>query len=389
MHTKTPDFTLAAGPVAVSSRTLGALSTPVMYHYDPAFLETFERTQAKVAQLFRTKNDVILMQGEAILGLEAGARALVRPGMHVLNLVQGVFGKGMGYWLTAFGAELHEIEVGYDEAVDPDEVERYLREHPEIELLTAVHSETPSGTVTDMSRIGPIAKQHDVLTLVDAVSSVGGLEFDVDGWELDLCITGAQKCLGGPAGIALVSISQQAWDAIEGNETAPRASYMSLLDWRDKWLRQRAFPFTPSISEVFALESVCDQLLEEGLEQAIARHAAAARVARAGVRAMGLDFWAKDEASMADCVTAIRLPEGVDHLAVRTHARERYGVMLSSGQGAGNLIRIAHMGPTATGLYPIVSLTAIGQTLRDLGVVVDLGAGIEAAMAELASQQAK
>ena len=388
MTMNSPDFTLAAGPVATSARTLQAFSAPVMYHYDPAFLETFERTQAKVAQLFRTQHDVLLMQGEAILGLEGAARSLVRPGMPVLNLVQGVFGKGMGHWLTAFGAELHEIEVGYDEAVDPDAVDAYLLEHPEIELLTAVHSETPSGTVTDMSRIGPIAKRHGVLTLVDAVSSVGGLEFDVDGWELDLCVTGAQKCIGGPAGIALVTVSPAAWEAIESNATAPRASYLSLLDWRDKWLKQRAFPYTPTVSDIYALESACDQVLEEGLDHAIARHAAAARVARAGARAMGLELWARDERSMAACVTAIRVPESIDHLVVRAHARERYGVMLSSGQGAGNLIRIAHMGPTASGLYPVVSLAAIGQTLLDLGMELDLGAGLAAATAELSRQRA-
>jgi pyridoxamine---pyruvate transaminase len=388
MTLQAPDFTLAAGPVSTSARTLRAFSAPVLYHYDPVFLETFERTQEKVARLFRTTNDVLLMQGEAILGLEGAARSLVRPGMPVLNLVQGVFGKGMGAWLASFGAELHEIEVGYDEAVDPDAVERYLSDHPEIELLAAVHSETPSGTVTDMSRIGPIAKRHGVLTLVDAVSSVGGLEFEVDAWGLDLCVTGAQKCIGGPAGIALVAVSEAAWRAIEANDAAPRASYLSLLDWREKWLEQRIFPYTPTISDVYALEAACDELLEEGLDAAIARHAAAARVARAGARAMGLDLWARSESAMADCVTSIRLPDDIDHVDVRTHARERYGVMLSSGQGAGNLIRIAHMGPTASGLYPLVSLAAIGQTLRDLGMQVDLGAGLEAATAELSRQRA-
>ena len=136
-----PDFTLAAGPTAATARTLAALGSPITYHCNPVFLDAFRRTEAKVGQLFRTKSEIILMQGEAVLGLEAAARSLVRPGMPVLNLVSGVFGKGMGYWLKNFGADLHELEVPYDQAVDPGAVERYLDEHPETELLCVVHSE--------------------------------------------------------------------------------------------------------------------------------------------------------------------------------------------------------------------------------------------------------
>src|SRR6266567_1733400 len=169
-----PDFTLSAGPVAATSRVLAALGSPLVYHYDPAFLARFRATEQKVRQLFRTGNDILLMQGEAVLGLEAAARSLVRPGAQVLNLVQGVFGKGMGYWLKDFGAELHELEVPYNDAVEPGDVERYLDEHPGIELVTVVHSETPSGTVCDVSAIGPITRAHGALTLVDCVSSLGG-----------------------------------------------------------------------------------------------------------------------------------------------------------------------------------------------------------------------
>src|SRR5881227_3841420 len=170
-----PDFTLSAGPVMASPRVLAALGAPLVYHYDPAFLDAFRATERKLAQVFLTKNDVLLMQGEVVLGLEAAARGLVQPGTEVLNLVQGVFGKGMGYWLKDFGAELHELEVPYNDAVDPADVERFLVEHPGIELVTVVHSETPSGTVCDVAAIGPLARAHGALTLVDCVSSLGGM----------------------------------------------------------------------------------------------------------------------------------------------------------------------------------------------------------------------
>ena len=381
-------FTLSAGPTMATHRTLAALGRPITYHYDPLFLETFRRTQAKAAEVFRTENDVLLMQGEAIVALEGAARSLTRPGMPVLNLVQGVFGKGMGHWLRSFGAELHEIEVPFHEAVSPEAVEAYLEAHPGIELVTVVHSETPSGTVTDCAAIGPIAKRHGALTLVDAVSSIGGLEFDTDGWELDVVVTGAQKCLGGPPGIGIVSVSDAAWERMADNPAAPRSSYVSLLDWKEKWLEGGAFPFTPSVSDVHGVESVLDQVLEEGLERAIARHAGAAAATRAGVTAMGLQLWAASEAIAANCVTSVRLPDELDHLAVRTHVRERYGVMLSSGQGAGNLMRLAHMGPSASGLYPVVGLAALGRGLVDLGMRLDVGAGLEAAL-EVVSAEAE
>ena len=144
-----PDFPLSAGPVSTTPRVQAALGHPIVYHYDPAFIARFRRTEQRVKELFRTTNDVVLMQGEAILGLEAAPRALVTPGTKVLNLVQGVFGKGTGYWLKDFGAELHELEVPYNDAVDPADVERYMDENPGIELVTVVHSETPSGTICD------------------------------------------------------------------------------------------------------------------------------------------------------------------------------------------------------------------------------------------------
>src|SRR5688572_22859482 len=137
------DFTLSAGPTFVSPRVHAAMMRPVAYHYDPAFLETFRRTERKAAELFRTRNDVLITQGEAIGALEGAARSLVRPGSVALNLVSGPFGKGMGHWLREAGAELVELEVPYNEAIDSADVERALRDRPEIELVCVVQSETP------------------------------------------------------------------------------------------------------------------------------------------------------------------------------------------------------------------------------------------------------
>jgi pyridoxamine--pyruvate transaminase len=378
-----PDFTLSAGPVAATPRVLAALGSPLVYHYDPTFLERFRATERKLADLFLTKNDVLLMQGEAVLGLEAAARALVRPGSKVLNLVQGVFGKGMGYWLKDFGADLHELEVPYNDAVEPADVERYLDENPGIELVTVVHSETPSGTVCDVSAIGPIAHARGALTLVDCVSSLGGIAFETDAWQLDVCVAGPQKCLGGPPGMSLMTVSEAAWERIRSNPAAPRASFLSLLDWKEQWIDGDKFPFTPSVSDLHGVEAAVDELLEEGLEASIARHERSASACRAGIRAMGLELWPRSDEITAACVTAVAVPEGLADVQVRAHCRQRYGVMISGGQGAGNLVRIGHMATSACGLYPVVGLAALGRTLADLGVQVEIGAGVEAALAEL------
>jgi pyridoxamine--pyruvate transaminase len=367
-----PDFTLSAGPVAASPRVLAALGSPLVYHYDPAFLERFRATERKLQRVFRTADDILLMQGEAVLGLEAAARGLVRPGTKVLNLVQGVFGKGMGYWLKDFGAELHELEVPYNDAVDAVAVERYLDEHDGIELVTIVHSETPSGTFCDVAAIGPIAHERGALTLVDCVSSLGGMPFDADDWQLDVCVAGAQKCLGGPPGMTLMSVSDAAWERIAANPAAPRASYLSMLDWKEQWIDGDKFPFTPSVADLHGVEAAVDEVLEEGLESSIARHRRAAAACRAGAKAMGLELWPRSEEIAADCVTAITVPDGLTDTQVRAHCRERYSVMLSAGQGAGNLVRIGHMATSARGLYPVVGLAALGQTLLDLGSRVDV-----------------
>ena len=382
-----PEFTLAAGPAGVSPRVLAALSQPVTHYYDPVFLERFRRAEAQVGRVFGTANEIILLQGEAVLGLEAAARSLVRPGLPVLNLVSGVYGAGMSLWLKSFGAQLHELSTRYDEVIDPEDVDAYLDAHPEIELLCVVHCETPSGTLNDCSRIGPIARAHGVLTLVDCVASLGGLPVDPDGWQLDVCVAAPQKCLGGPPGLSLLAVSPQAWAAIERNPLAPRDSFLSLLDWRDRWHGQGRFPYTPSVSNIYGLEAACEEFLEEGREAVFARHEMAARMCRAGAVAMGLGLWPAREAIMSPCVTAVAIPGDLDQAAVCEHVRTRYGVLISGSEGAGNLVRIGHMGPTASAFHPVVGLAALGRSLADLGASVRIGDGVEVALAVLAESR--
>ena len=188
--------------------------------------------------------------------------------------------------------------------------------------------------------------------------------------------------------MSLMSISDAAWQAIRNNPNAPRGSFLSLLDWKDRWVDtdRTKFLYTPSVVDVNGVDSVVDQVLEEGLENCIARHQTAACAARAGVQAMGLELWPRREEYAAGCVTAVRVPQGISRAGALEHIRERYGVMLSGGYGelSDKLFRLGHMGPAANGLNPVVGVSALGRGLADLGAEVRIGAGVEAALVVIA-----
>jgi pyridoxamine---pyruvate transaminase len=374
-----PAFMLNPGPASASSRTLGALATPTTYHNDPFFVDHFRSAERRVAEILETHQDVVLMQGECMLGLEAAARSLVSPGMTCLNLVSGIYGKGMGMWLRSFGAEVIEIEVPFNDAIDPAEVQRALDENAEVKLVTVVHSETPCGTLTPVQDIGPIARAHGALTLVDAASTLGGLPLRPDEWKLDICVGASQKCLGAPAGISIMTVSDEAWQAIRRNPHAPRASILSLIDWKEMWIEQGRFPLTPSISDMYGVDAACGEVLEIGVAEYFARHERAAQACRAGAKAMGLELFPRSDAIASPCVTSIALPDGINDVQLCRHIRARYGVVLGDSEGAGNIVRIGHMGVQARSFYPVVGLTALGRGLLDLGVAVSLGDGLEAA----------
>ena len=382
---KWPTMTLAAGPVEVSSRVLRAQTQPVLYHYDPAFIELFEHTCALAQLVFRTKYDVVLMQGEAVLGLEAAAASLFSPGDKVLNLVSGIFGKGYEGYISKYGAETIELAVPYNEAVDPEAVRAALDAHGDIKFLSVVHSETPSATVNPIKAIGALAREFGVITIVDTVSGLGSEVLSPEAWGIDVSVAGPQKCLGGPPGLSLLAISPAAWEVMERRSPPLRGSFLSILDWKDTWLARRTFPYTPSVSTIYALEAALSEVIEESVERCAARHASIARACRRGVEALGLRLWAAREAVAGSAVTGVTMPDGVDDKVLRGHMRERYGVMISGGYGelAGKLFRLGHMGQAAHPAYLAAQIAVLERSLKDLGWPVELGAGVGAAMGAL------
>jgi pyridoxamine--pyruvate transaminase len=383
-----PRLNLAAGPVEVTSETLREMARPVMYHYDPAFIDLFARTSELLRQVFRTTYDVVIMQGEAILGLEAAAAGLISPGDKVLNLVSGVFGKWFQDFIDKYGGETIELAVPYNDAIDPEDVRKALRANPGVKFLSVVHSETPSGTHNQVKEIGAIAHEFGVLTMVDTVSGLGGELLSPEAWGMDIAIAGPQKCLGGTPGLSLMTISPAAWEALQARQPQPlRGSFLSILDWKSAWLEGKRFPYTPSISEVYSLESVLEQALAIGMECFVERHQTIARACREGVKALGLELWPAREEIAAACVTAVKLPDGISDQELRGTMRSRYGVMISPGYGElhGKLFRLGHMGPAQA--HPTIlaaQLAVLERSLVDCGYPVQLGAGVGAAMAELA-----
>lgn len=377
-----PRFTMASGPVDVTNETLRAMQRPVLYHYDPAFIEVFEQTASLLQQVYQTRNDVVIMQAEAILGLEAAAASLLEPGDKVLNLVSGVFGKWFEDFIRKYGGEPIELGVPYDAAIDPDDVRRLLRAMPDISYLSVVHSETPSGTMNPVGEICRIAKEHGVVTIVDTVSGLASEMFSPEEWGIDVAVAGPQKCLGGPPGLSLLAVSDDAWSAMERRAHPLRGSFLSILDWKTAWLEQRRFPYTPSVSEIYALQSVLDQALREGMQSVVARHQASARAMRAAVEALGLSLWPERPEIATSCCTAVRMPEGVADEELRGTMRSRYGVMIAGGYGdlAGKLFRLGHMGMAAHPTLVTAQIGMLERTLADLGVSVRLGNGVGAAL---------
>jgi len=380
-----PVFTLTAGPTGATPDTLAALGQPVLYHYDPAFLDLYADTVELLRKSFGTRQTPVILHGEAVLGLEAAAASLIRSDDVVLNLVSGVFGKGFGWWARRYAKEVIEVEVPYDSAVPADSVRAALADRPDVSVVAVVHCETPSGTMNDLDAIGPVVAGHGALLIVDAVSSFGGAPCDFAAWDADLVVVGPQKCLGGPPGLSMLHVSDAAWEHMEANPDAPRASMLSILDWKDVHPVDRLFPFTPSVSDIYALHACLEQYLAEGPAAVLRRHQSAARAVRAGAEALGLELWAADRSICSDTVTALKVPAPLDEREVRARARAESGVMLSGGQGdlTGKVIRIGHMGPTAYQMSPVIALAALGRALRGFGIKADVGAAVEAALAAL------
>jgi aspartate aminotransferase-like enzyme len=347
----------------------------------PLSAKRFAAIEDRVARLLGTRQDVLITQGEALLPLEGAIRAAAGPGTVALNVITGPYGQTFGDWLRDSGATVHDLSVPFHTAVTARQVREAFAAHPEIDFVSLVHAEAATGNTNPVAEIGDVVREQGALFYLDAVASVGAEPVLPDAWGVDLCVIGAQKAMGGPAGVSAISVSARAWARMAANPNAPRRSYLSLLDWKERWLDagRTALPHAPAQLEMLALEACLERIESAGPEAVMARHRGAALAARAGAVALGggLEPYVYEERDAAPVATTLRVPSGMVASGLVARALESDpGLPLAAGGGAlsKEMIRVNHYGPDATPDVVRRSLAALGSALAEQGAAVDLAA---------------
>jgi aspartate aminotransferase-like enzyme len=330
----------------------------------------FASIEDRVARLLSTTQDVVITQGEALLPLEGAIRGAAGPGTTALNVITGPYGQTFGDWLRDCGATVIDLAVPFHTAVTAAQILDAFAEHPAIDFVSLVHAEAATGNTNPVAEIGEAVRAHGALFYLDAVASVGAEPVLPDAWGVDLCVIGAQKAMGGPAGVSAISVSERAWARMAANPRAPRRSYLSLLDWKERWIDggRRALLHAPAQLEMLALEACLERIEKEGLDAVTARHASAAAATRAGVLALGggLEPYVHDAADAAPVATTLRTPAGVDAAELVAGALAVDPALpLAAGGGAlaSEMIRVNHYGPDATPEAVDACLAALGTAL--------------------------
>lgn len=344
----------------------------------PLSAERFAAIEDGVARLLDTRQDVLITQGEALLPLEGAIRAAAGPGTVALNVITGPYGQTFGNWLRDAGATVHDVSVPFHTAVTAEQIREAFAEHPEIDFVSLVHAEAATGNTNPVAEIGEAVREQGALFYLDAVASVGAEPVLPDAWGVDLCVIGAQKAMGGPAGVSAISVSERAWARMAANPHAPRRSYLSLLDWKERWIDagRKALPHAPAQLEMLALQACLERIESAGLERVMARHRNAALASRAGAVALGggLAPYVHEERDAAPVATTLRVPSGVvaSELVARA-LRDDPALPLAAGGGAlaKEMIRVNHYGPDATPGAVRASLVALGAALAEQGLSVD------------------
>jgi aspartate aminotransferase-like enzyme len=308
------------------------------------YSELYAETQDRLRRIFGTRNQVALMTGEGMAALWGALKSCIRPGDRVLAVATGIFGYGVGEMAQQIGAEVRVAGFEYDAAADPEPVEDAIRAFRP-KMVTAVHCETPSGTLNPVQAIGELVRRYEVpLYYVDAVASAAGAPLEVDAWGIDLCLGGSQKCLSAPPDMAVVTVSERAWEVIDAVDYA---GYDALKPWRtalaDEW-----YPYTPSWHGTAAVNVACRLILDEGLPHVVERHARVAAYCRRRIQAMGLALYPRREADASPTVTVVNVPPHIEWTTLNQRFRER-GLAVGGAFGplANKVFRIGHMGVQA------------------------------------------
>lgn len=385
------------GPTEMPPAVIEALNRPPIVNYDLRFNNTILEpvTLALREVLQARESDALLLPGSGRTGLEAAILSAVEPGDRVIAIVAGFFGVMMREILVRAGAEVTEVAVPWGRPLDLDALEQEIA-RVEPAAITMVHNETTSGVVYPAAAVAAMARRAGALLLLDTVSSLGGIDIPVDTWGVDLTMSASQKCLAGPAGMAIVCVGPRAWQRMERRRRRAPTWINDLLRWRDEWmLEERGGKVAPGVFRMQpvgvpshltgAMEVAVRLVLEEGLPARFARHAGAARALRAGAAAIGLPLL-PDAADASDTVSCFRVPAGIEPGRVVQIVHDRFGIQIAPGLGplGGTTLRVATMGITASPLYVLPTVAALEIALQGLGVGVQAGVGVAAAQAVFA-----
>ena len=366
---------MAPGPTPVPSQVLLAMAQPMIHHRTPEYEALFIEVRAGLKALFQTVHDVVPLTCSGTGAMEAAVVNTLSAGDTVVIIQAGKFGERWAEIAKAYGLDVVLLTAPFGETVAPDRLAQALRATPRIKAVLTQHSESSTGVLHDVRAYAEVTRRTDAILVVDAVSSLGIADLPMDAWGIDVVISGSQKGLMLPPGLAFCALSDKAWAAARASRL-PRY-YLDLAEER-KFLLKNEARFTPAVSIVVGLREVLRMLAAEGLANIFKRHDRLARATRAGVEALGLELFA--QAAPSPALTAVRSPRGVNSEKIVAAYSQTHNITIAGGQGEmkGQVFRLGHMGYAAE-FDVVIALSALEQVLADLGLPVDFGASIRAA----------
>jgi alanine-glyoxylate transaminase/serine-glyoxylate transaminase/serine-pyruvate transaminase len=381
-----PDRTLMGpGPSEVNPRVLRAMSTPLVGHLDPSFVQIMNEVQELLRYTFRTDNQwTIPVSGTGSAAMEAAIGNVVEPGDTMLVPTNGYFGGRMAAMATRAGGEVVHVDAPWGEPLDPAAVSDAMAEH-QPDVFGFVHAETSTGVLQpDVPALTDAAHDHDALVIADTVTSLGGVELEVDDWGIDVAYSGPQKCLSCPPGASPLTLNDRAMEKVLSRDEDARSWYLDLSLLEGYWGDERAYHHTAPITNVYALREALRLVAEEGIENRWARHREMAGALKAGAEAMGLEMNAPDEYWLPS-LNAVRVPDGVTDTEVTASLLDQYDLEIATGLGDldGDIFRIGCMGHSARPQNVSFLMGALGEALDEQGADVNVEAGLAATAEKL------
>ncbi|MCW6093189.1 alanine--glyoxylate aminotransferase family protein [Clostridium sporogenes] len=331
---------------------------------DLQFYDYYKETCEKIGEFLKTKNEVRILSGEGILGLEAACASLTEKDDRILVIDNGIFGEGFADFVEIYGGEVVFFKGDRRRDIDIEKLKEFLDKDSNFKYATVVHCDTPSGVINDISKICPMLKEKGIITVVDSVSAMGGQELKVDAWKIDMVLGGSQKCMSAPPGLSFLSMSKDAFKVMEERKTPIASYYCNLLVWKD-YYKNKWFPYTPPISDIVGLRAAVDNILED--KDIVSRHNNIAKACREAIVESGLKLYLKQ--GYSNTVTVIELPKEVEDKVLRTYMQDKYNVIIAGSFGylQGKVIRIGHMGENANIDKMAYTLFALQNSLEYLG----------------------